>query len=184
MKFQELNENEPLKVVEVSQHIKRPNLNSKDNAGSHVMEVKRIQTKIFTDGEIAKESEEVSENIQEYYFGEEKYEHDVDTLKTKNIFFKNYSFVITYVTAKKWTTIGNVGGWFDIIKDVSIYLKNSKDRNALRNAKKVIKEIQSRNESANYSSLSAMLFSKGQDFGQFDKEKISENVYSVTIRSR
>ena len=179
MRIQELREDEPLKVVEVSQHIKRPTFYFEETSDSDLIEIKQIQMKVFTDGEIIRESEEVSESIEEYYIGKKKYEPYVDTLKTKIVFFKNHSYVITYLIAQECTTVGNIRGWFDIINDVSIYLKNPKDKKALRNAKQAIREIQNHNSSVNYSSLFTMLFSQTRGFEQFKSEKMTENIYSL-----
>ena len=179
MKLQELKENEPLKVVEVSLHLPKPDFNFKKNSNQETIEIKQIQTKIFTDGEIAKENEEVSESIEEYYIGKKKYEPCVDTLKTKNIFFKNHNYIITYLIVQEWKTIGNIRGWFGITKDISIYLKNPKDKEALKNAKQVIKEIQKHNSSSDYSSIFKMFCSQERKLEQFENEKISENVYSL-----
>lgn len=74
--------------------------------------------------------------------------------------------------------IGNIHGWFDIIKDVSIYLKDVKDKNALREAKKIIKAIRNHNNSVNYSSLLEMTLSSREGISKYDYEKIIDNVYS------
>ena len=140
MKIQELKENSPLQVVEVLEHEEvRPELPK--------IEHKMIQTIVFTDGEIASESDKIEENIEDYYFNNELYPYkwypyNVDTLKTKNLFFKNYSYIITFLIAREWATAGRATGYFDIIKDISIYLENSKDKNALKSAKNVILKVQ------------------------------------------
>ena len=138
MKIQELKENSPLQVVEVLEHEEvRPELPK--------IEHKMIQTIVFTDGEIVSESDEIEENIEDYYnelYPYKQYPYNVDTLKTKNLFFKNYSYIITFLIAREWATAGRATGYFDIIKDISIYLENSKDKNALKNAKNVILKVQ------------------------------------------
>ena len=183
MKFKELRENEPLKVIEVSRHVKRPTFNREITLSSDIIEVKQIQMKIFTDGEIEKESEEVSQNIEEYYIGKKKYQHHVDTLKAKNIYFKNHSYVIAYLIANEVMTVGTVSGEFGIIKDVSIYLQNPKDKKALKSAKQVIKEIEKHNKITN-PSLYEMLFSQGIGLEKIETEKISKNVYSLKKQNK
>lgn len=188
MKFTELKEQEPLEVVEVTKHMvipKFPNPNTgKIDRKNRTVENKKIQMRIFTDGEIAKESEEVTQNIEEYYIGKRKYQYDVDTLKTKNIYFKNHSYVITYLIANEFMTVGNVHGYFDVIKEVSIYLQNPKDKKALKCAKQAIREIANRNNSVDCSSLFGMLFSQGKELQKFETEKISKNVYSLKKQIR
>lgn len=177
MKNNELKENTPLKVVQVLRHTKNPFANE-ENGRPLIIEEEMVQTRIFTDGEIASESDEETENIDEYYFGKEKYKQFVDTLKSKNLYFKNHSFIITYTIAQEWTSVGRIGGWFNIIKDVSIYLENRKDRKALKRARHVITQIENRNASVDYSSIYSMLFSKKEPV-EFDPVEIKENVYKV-----
>ena len=141
MIIKELKENEPLDVIKVYNHIKgAPASPGKEN-NQNIDMVESVKTLIFTDGEIEKESEEISEKIYEYKIGKKKYDYPVDTLKTKNVYFKNHSYVITCLVVKENTSVGNIEGWFDIIKDVTIYLEDSKNKTALKKAKKVIKEI-------------------------------------------
>lgn len=115
----------------------------------------------------------------EIYRIKRKYQYYVDTLKTKNIYFKNHSYVITYLIANEFMTVGNVCGWFDIVKDVSIYLKNPKDKKALKCAKQAIREIENHSNSVDYSSLFGMLFSQEKGLHKFETEKISKNVYNL-----
>ena len=103
----------------------------------------------------------------------------VDTLETKNIYFKNHSYVITYLLAKEFMVKGSVGGWFDIIKDVSIHIENKKDIKALREAKKVIKEINNLNSHTDYSSLFGMILSQPTKSERFETKEISKNIYTL-----
>ena len=173
MKIMELKENEPLKVIEVSRRCKPRSLNL------GVVEWKRIQMKVFTDGEIVCEDEVISQNIDEYYIGKAKYPYDVNTLKSKNVYFKNHSYVVTYVIAEEFMKKGNIGGWFDVVKDVSVYLENSKDRKALKMAKQVIREIENLNRSVDYSSVFTIFLSPRKSNEGFESEKISGNVYCL-----
>ena len=166
MKIRELKVNEPLKVIEVTKNFpawQNPS-NGKIDKEAKGFEDKRIKTIIITDGEIEKQTEETTQDINEFYIGKSKYHMTVDTLKTKNIYFKNYSYVITYLLAKEFrANKGNGGGWYDIIKDVSIHIENKKDIKALREAKRIIKEINS------YTDNSPWL----------DINEISKNIYTL-----
>lgn len=71
----------------------------------------------------------------------------------------------------------NVKGWFDVVKDISIYLENPKDKEALKTAKRLIKEIQNRSNSVDYSSLFTMLGSRNQKSENFEIINKSDNVY-------
>ena len=179
MKIRELKENEPLKVIEVTKHLTVPTSPGKIYEETKVIEDERIKTIIFTDGEIEKQTEEASQSIDEYYIGKSKYHMTVDTLKIKNIYFKNHSYVITYLLAKEFMVKGSVGGWFDIIKDVSIHIENKKDIKALREAKKVIKEINNLNSHTDYSSLFGMILSQPTKSERFETKEISKNIYTL-----
>ena len=176
MKIRELKENEPLKVTRVTYHFPAwpdPSTGKVDKDAKPI-EDERIKTIIFTDGEIEKQTEETFQSIEEYYIGKSKYHMTVDTLETKNIYFKNHSYVITYLLAKEFMIKGHVRGWFDVIKDVSIYLENGKDKKALREAKIFIKQINECNDYTNY------LSSWGLQLPEYEElEKISKNAYTL-----
>lgn len=176
MRIRELKENEPLKVTRVTYHFPAwpdPSTGKIDKDAKPI-EDERIKTIIFTDGEIEKQTEEASKNINEFYIGKSKYHMTVDTLETKNIYFKNHSYVITYLLAKEFRAIHNGGGWFDVIKDVSIHLENKNDKKALREAKRFIKQINECNDYTNY------LSSWGLQLPEYEElEKISKNAYTL-----
>ena len=112
MKIKELKENQPLNVIEVYKHEGIPSFGLDNKSNDSTLEFKQIHTMVFTDGEFLKESEEKIKNIKEYYIGNKKYEYRVDTLKTRDIFLKNYSYAIVYLVAQEWITVGNVRRWF------------------------------------------------------------------------
>lgn len=167
MKIIELKENEPLEVIKVTKRITLPACFYKDDE-TKTKDFEKVKMRIFTDGEIAKETKETFHNINECYIG-----------RTKNLYFKNHSFVIVYLIAEEYMTIGNVAGCFDVIKDISIYLENKKDKKALKSAKRIIKEIANLNKGIDYSSLLGMLVSESKKSVEFETEEISKNVYSL-----
>ena len=174
MKIRELKENEPLKVIEVTKHLTVPTSPGKIDEETKVIEDKRIKTIIITDGEIEKQTEETTQDINEFYIGKSKYQMTVDTLETKNIYFKNHSYVVTYLLAKEFRAIHNGGGWLDVIKDVSIHLENKNDKKALREAKRFIKQIYECNDYTNYLSIWGLQLPEDERL-----EKISKNAYTL-----
>lgn len=174
MKIRELKENEPLKVIEVTKHLTVPTSPGKIDEETKVIEDKRIKTIIITDGEIEKQTEETTQDINEFYIGKSKYQMTVDTLETKNIYFKNHSYVVTYLLAKEFRAIHNGGGWLDVIKDVSIHLENKNDKKALREAKRFIKQIYECNDYTNYLSIWGLQLPEDEGL-----EKISKNAYTL-----
>ena len=162
MKLKELPENEPIEVIEVSKHLSYQALpdpyTGKYDEKFNTVEHRRVQMRIFTDGKIDKQTDVISQKVDKYYIGNKEYMLPVDTLKTKKVFFKDYSYIIVYTISSEFLTVGNVAGWFDVINDVSIYMQNLKDRKTLKEARDVIKAIEHVNNS-NFSSLYEMLFS-------------------------
>ena len=57
MKRYKLNENTPLKIVEVTNHINTPSSDFDENTNKNTIKIKQIQMKVFTDGEIKESSE-------------------------------------------------------------------------------------------------------------------------------
>lgn len=179
MKIKELKENQPLEVIEVSHYLPIPSYNKKGEIDKNKRtERRQIQMKIYTDGKIVKESDETHQKIKEYYIGKNKYQHDVDILKSKNIYFQNHSYVITCLYTNEFIRLRNAGGWFRELKDINIYLENPKDKKALREAKKVIKNIQYNNETSNYSSIYGMLFERKKEPKKLKRTKIYKDIFS------
>lgn len=94
-------------------------------------------------------------------------------MKTKNIYFKNHSYVITYLILREFTKIGNVLGWFNIVKNIDIYLKNPMDKKSLKMANQVLKKLKIYINSDDYSSIKHQ-YLENQGFIEVD-----ENVYSL-----
>ena len=180
--IKELKENEPFKMVEVSYHDEDyayPINPFEDLPPKIVNEEDMIQMRVFTDGEIKNETDIVQEPIEDYYIGDEKYKYDVDTLKTKDIYLDNYSYILVFTIAEEFLTLGRLKGWFKVVKDTTIYLKDRKDKKALKNAKKAVGEINRHNRSVDYSSIFSMINTQGMPLNNYDTKRISNNVYCL-----
>ena len=155
--IKELDSTESLELLEVVKHLKVPNAPGK-TGNNKIIEHIIGQTVMYTDGIIADISDKSVKDIEEYYIGETKYE-DVDTLKTRKVLLKNYTYVVVYTIVNEKRTIGNVSGYFDIIKNVTIYLKDINDVVALKNARDLIESIQVIGKKIDYSSLTNFVLS-------------------------
>ena len=124
-------------------------------------------TKIITDGLIE------SKSVQD-----EKYDNlpRKDILRTTNLYLKNYTYTIVLNIGRETFYNGKVGGVIDCIKNISIYLRNLNDKEALKTAKKVIKQIRQANSEYKDFSMNSLLQEENNDFifGVLD-----ENIYSV-----
>lgn len=146
-----------------------------------IKERKQVQMKVLTDGEIAKVSKSASQDIEEYYFDKEKYFYPVSTLKTKNVYFKNHNYVITYLIAREFTRRGNLLGWFNVIKNIDIYLKNPTDKKSLKIVDQVLKKIENHNNSGVL--FFEMILPKSENLESFEPIEIDENIYSLRPRN-
>ena len=109
---------------------------------------------------------------------EEKYD-DLsrrDFLRTTNLYLKNYTYAIVLTTNLESFDNGKVAGIINCIKNISIYLRNLNDKEALKTAKKVIKQIRQANSEYKDFSMNSLLREDNNDF-LFDV--LDENVYSV-----
>ena len=182
MKINELKTNDPIEVVEVTSHMIKPTgPGMLPESNPKIYEFTKIHMKIFTDGEIDSITEEASKVINEYYIGEEKYEYGVDTLKTRKLYLKNYTYAIVYLIANEYRHIGSISGLFDITKDVQVYLNDVTNKKDLKEVKRVINEISRCNSSVDYTSLFSFFLSStfGITIRNFNIEEKSKNVYNL-----
>ena len=112
MKIRELKENESLEVIEVTMKPNNTDIFDSVLSDSDTGEYSRIKMR---------QTEEISQDINEFYIGENKYQFDVNTLKTKKLYFKNYSYIITYLVSTEYRLFGTIPRKFDIVNDISIY---------------------------------------------------------------
>ncbi len=178
MKIKELKEGQPLKTEDVIKIFTIPAFSGVEPTPQRETVV---TSKFITDGELVMSSGNPEEKIEEYYIGRKKYDYPVNRLRKRNLYFQNYTYIIEYVVAREWKTIGHVHGWFDIVEDIKVYLENTKDKQALRTAKKVINERDRIARSTDYSSVLSSLLGPRMPESQrkYEFEKTSPNVYTL-----
>lgn len=115
-----------------------------------------IKTKIFTDGEIKDIKQlqsfelELPKNMKTI---------ELDKIELNELELMDHKFVIRILTALEFQKRGKVYGWFDIVKDVDVYLRDKKDKDSIRKIKKTLELVCSNYE---YTSIFDLLFSKKQ----------------------
>lgn len=177
MKIKNLKENEALMMDNVSLHVDVPGIIGKDERKLSKIELDRVKMILFTDAKNVREDEVVTESIKQYVINEKNYDHDVDTLKTTQLYLDDYSYAIRYLITSEWTRYGNIGGWFDVIRDITIYLKDINDKKTLQEAKRMIKMIDEYSNKVNFSSFRKYLSTSivlDNDF-----ERVKENIYTL-----
>ena len=104
----------------------------------------RINTMIYTDGELIETTLSDPETINEYFIGKVKYEYPVDTLHKKKVVIKNARYILAVTVANRTVRVGKNGfGWLKVIENTEIFLNNKKDKEALKNAKETIIAVSS-----------------------------------------
>lgn len=142
-------------------------------------DIPRIETKIYTDGEIVEVEDTKEEPITEYYIGKKRYTNNLSKKKTTKFHLKNHTYAVVYTLAEEYLTVGNIRGFFKVVKDVKVYVHSRKDSKALRKAKITMKMIADRNRSVDYSSLFTMLFKRNEEPKRMEYEETTDNVYTL-----
>ncbi len=97
-----------------------------------------------------------------------------DIVRTTNLYLKNYTYAIVLYIGREPFYNGKVGGVIDCIKNISIYLRNLNDKEALKTAKEVIKQIRQANSEYKDFSMNSLLREENNDF---IFNVLDENVY-------
>lgn len=158
MKIYELKDGIPLKQIQ--------KIHKLEIFGQDVEDIS-YDIKIIIDGLIE------SKSVQD-----EKYENcsKNDIVRTTNLYLKNYTYAIVLYIGREAFYNGKVGGVINCIKNISIYLKNLNDKEALKTAKEVIKCIKQANSECEDFSMNPLLQEENNDF-IFDV--LDKNIYSV-----
>ena len=130
-----------------------------------VVEDISYDTKIITDGFIDSNND-ISE-IYDYY-------SKIDIVRTTNLYLKNYTYAIVLTIGRESFYNGKVGGVIDCIKNITLYLRNLNDKEALKTAKEVIKQIRQANSEYKDFSMNSLLREENKDF---IFSVLDENVY-------
>lgn len=76
--------------------------------------------------------------------------------------------------------VGNISGWFFVIKDITIYLKDLNDKRALKDAKQVIKDIYKLNFQQDYSSILTTINNQMSGLSHFELDNVNKNVLTLS----
>jgi len=131
MIIKELKENEPINIKETI--ISLPPLPSPDGSNRRVGRntiIKDARTIVYTDGNIKNKDKQIKETIT-----------SIVKTKSQNVYYENYSYIITYSIEREFRPYRRINGWFEFVKNISIYVKNRKDKETLKKVKKLVKTI-------------------------------------------
>lgn len=141
----------------------------------------RMHMKVFTDGEIESVDESVSKKIDNISVLD-RYNNGSSTFRTSTIHLKNHTYAVVYVIAKEFLRFANGrgGGWYDVVKDVTVYTTNKRDLQALRKANKTIKMVAMNQKSINYGTmLDRMLHGEDEQSKVLEYEKADKYVFTL-----
>ena len=175
MKRNELKENEPIKVPYGSF---KGGYELNDGTFRKVNESRYYMT-IYTDGTILSKGEPIQASKEDLELLIKEYNTDMNYLETTDLVLKDYSYVVTFTTVRKWAKVGHIYGWFSFLVGTNIYMKNPKDRKSLKVIKKLLLDIDENNRSVNYSSVWSYTFGKRIGLQHFESTEILDNVYSL-----
>ena len=135
MRWRLLKENEALNV-----RSKVTNLAWGD--GSYVS-VETSRMIVVTDGEIAEENIENVKDDGSFIAGERTYNVDYDTITTRDVSFRSFSYVITFLIEERPLHNGRAFACKDCLFDETVYLADLNDKSAKEKAKTAIRTIHS-----------------------------------------
>ena len=140
---------EVVDMDEVTRLYEMPEFTSPDSISERVKMICRSDTKIrtviYTDGEVIKVSEPKPVSIDEYYINGKKYDGEVSELIKRRAYIRDASYVVKITLTSEVIDIRGINkkgrGVFYVIKDAKVFLKDSKNKAAIKKAKDTLKSI-------------------------------------------
>lgn len=178
MKYKLIKDNDKIRLLNSKEYIYYDRFPNPDGSFTKKQVIKTsrgvISTKILTDGKI-KSITNLDSN--EFVVPKNMSNEEADVSEVSDLELINHSYVIRVLLQTEWREFNNSAGFFRVIKDVEIYLKDEKDKEALNNVKKTLNLIY--DKKCNYSSIFDMLFSKKTRTQDITYEKIDPNIYQL-----
>lgn len=170
-----------MKAIELkeNEHLKISNGYLLDKNEERAFPPHRYYMNVFTDGVVASEGKPLPACKSDVESIVKQYDCRINTLESKDLQLKDYTYAITYTIVQKWAQVGRVGGWFEFCVGMNVYMKNPKDRKTIRTVRKVLKDIEENNRSGDYSSVWAATFSKRRGLQSFEPKKIGDNIIQL-----
>ena len=135
MKDKTINDQQNLKVFKGIKHFYF-NGSSNDNNSRDVTKFKQL---VFADGLIEKVDESRIENINKARIANIVFKN-IDTLEIKDLSLKGHNFVIVVTVSEEKRLYPPYSKYF-LIRDISYYLTDKKNKDALKTVRKICKEM-------------------------------------------
>ena len=138
-----------------------------------------IQTKMITDGVLTRKTMIEEKKIEtESAKKEFSYASRVDRVIREEMTFSEASYLIQVLVVKKYLHTGHIMGFFDVIQDIDIYLKDIKDKQILKELRILIGTIINP-KSSDYRSLFDVMVPRQQSLSKLATEEVEEGIYHV-----
>lgn len=142
MKYKLIKENDKFKLLNSKKFIYYNALPNPDGTMPKNKTIKTsrgvISTKILTDGQIKSVTD--LESV-EFVLPKRLGNVEADVEEAKDLELINHNYVIRVLTQLEYREFNRGAGLFEVIKDIEVYIKNKKDKEALRNIKKTLNLI-------------------------------------------
>lgn len=132
----------------------------------------RMYQEVFTDGTIVKENDKETKSITQ--FSVEGRDYDATSLSTREVFLNDFNYIIVFTFVNEGMHVGNSMGFFDVLRDVNVYVNDLNDKKTLKALNKAIRSVEKNYLVTAKNSLS--IFTKDYCVKE---EKIAPNVYKI-----
>ena len=181
MKYKLIKDNDKFQLLDCIKIIKydafeNPRREKKTNK---IISISRgaISTKIFTDGEIKGITEL---DIKNFTLPKQLSNIETDVNEVKDLELVNHNYVIKVLTVMELLHYGKERrgcGFFEVVKEVEVYLKDKRDKETLKNIRKTLNLIYG--QRCDYSSIFEILLSKFNNGPNVLYEEKEKNIYQL-----
>ena len=155
MKYKLIKDNDKFRLLNSTQYIYCDSLPNPDGSKprNKVIKTSRgvIRTKILTDGQIKSVTDLDSE---EFILPKSLEDVESDVREAKDLELINHNYVIKILTQIESRNLNNRVAFFEVIKDIEVYIKDKNDKQTLKNIKKTLNLIYGSNSRQNNKDVS------------------------------
>jgi len=144
MKYDVLGEGDSIKVVKGVKRTTPPLAPGKVEESKEIL-FPTLKTIVFTDGSVDEVDVSEYKHLSGYYTMNDRTYTNVTDVEEKELYLENYSYAVKIIVSKEHLVGRKIGGWFEVIKDIQVYLKNPKDKKAMKEVKMILNIIRKNN---------------------------------------
>lgn len=140
-----------IEVIEGIKHIYGPTLPGGENQTIKRTNIKEFYTMIFTDGEIIYTGEKETYNVEELLTSKKinrqlctkllKFYNITDSINIYQVKVKNANYIIKVIAGEEFLRGTHSAGFYHVIQDKEVYLKNKSDKDTVKFVKEILKML-------------------------------------------